>query len=201
MRKLYTVAVWILAAAVLVGFFPNGEEAALYDGVLRLHVIAASDSEEDQAVKLAVRDALLETVTPLVADCGDRDGAAAVLADNADLLRDCAEQTLADHGFDYGAQVLLGQEQYPTRTYESAALPAGEYLSLRVVLGEGDGQNWWCVLFPPLCIGSAADTESVCVEAGLTPGQYRLITGGEGNVRYRVKFKLLEIFGEWFGKK
>ncbi len=202
MRCLYAFAATVLTAALLVSFFPSPADAAVYDGVVRLHVIAASDSAEDQAVKYAVRDALLEVTAPLLDGCTSRDEAADRLEGSADLLAQTAEQTVAAHGFAYGAEVLLGREAYPTRTYAAAALPAGEYLSLRVVLGEGSGQNWWCVLFPPLCLNAAMedDTETVCIEAGLTPEQYRIITGSGETPRYRVKFKLLEFFGEIFAR-
>ncbi len=193
MRCLYALAATVLAAALVCTFFPTAADAAVYDDVLRLHVIAASDSEADQAAKLAVRDALLAVTAPILADCASRDEAAARLAAAAPLLEQTAEATA---GCD--AAILLGEERYPTRTYASAALPAGEYLSLRVVLGEGEGQNWWCVLFPPLCLSAATDTEAVCIEAGLPPEEYRLITGEAGELRYRVKFKLLELFGEIF---
>ena len=195
MRYLYTLAATVLAAALICAFFPSAADAAVYDNVLRLHVIAASDSEADQAAKLAARDALLDVTAPILAGCGSRDEAAARLADAAPLL----EQTAAAAaGCD--AVVLLGEERYPTRTYAAAALPAGEYLSLRVVLGEGEGQNWWCVLFPPLCLSAATDTEAVCIEAGLTPEEYRLIAGADGEVRWRVKFKLLEMIEEIFAR-
>lgn len=193
MRCFYALAATVLAAALVCTFFPTAADAALYEDVLRLHVIAASDSDADQATKLAVRDALLELTAPILAGCTSRDEAAARLADAAPLLEQTAEATA---GCD--ASVLLGEERYPTRTYASAALPAGEYLSLRVVLGEGAGQNWWCVLFPPLCLSAATDTEAVCIEAGLTPAEYRLITGEDGEVRYRIKFKLLEFLTEIF---
>ena len=200
MRSHTVFAVTVLTAALLFAFFPSGEDAAVYDGVLRLHVIAASDSTEDQAIKYAVRDALLEVSAPILAGCSSRDEAEARMRESADLLRATAEQTVAAHGGRDRAEVLLGLEQYPTRTYSAAALPAGEYLSLRVVLGEGEGQNWWCVLFPPLCLDAATadEAEAVCIAAGLTPEQYRIITGDDGSVRYRVKFKLLEFLGELF---
>lgn len=193
MRYLYALAATVLAAAVVCTFFPTTADAAVYEDVLRLHVIAASDSEADQAVKFAVRDALLEAAAPILAGCTSRDEAAERLAASAPLLEQTAETTA---GCD--AAILLGRERYPTRTYASAALPAGEYLSLRVVLGDGEGKNWWCVLFPPLCLSAATETEAICIEAGLTPEEYRLIAGhaGDGEVRYRIKFKLLELFGE-----
>ena len=195
MRYLYVFAVTVLAAALVCTFFPTAADAAVYDDVLRLHVIAASDSEADQAIKLTVRDALLDVTAPILAGCTSRDEAAARLAAAADLLEQTAEDTA---GCD--ATVLLGDERYPTRTYAAAALPAGEYLSLRVVLGEGEGQNWWCVLFPPLCLSAATanEAEEICLEAGLTPEQYRLIAGDDSAVRYRIKFKLLEWIEEIF---
>ena len=195
MRYLYLLSLTVLTAALVCSLFPTTAEAALYDDVLRLHVIAASDSESDQAAKLAARDALLTVTAPLLADCTSRDEAAARLAAAAPLL----EQTAAEAA-GCPAAVLLGEERYPTRTYASAALPAGEYLSLRVVLGEGEGQNWWCVLFPPLCLSAATETEQVCIEAGLSPEAYRIITDGQagGKVRWRMKFRLLELFEEIF---
>ena len=195
MRYLYLLALTVLTAALVCSLFPTTAEAALYDDVLRLHVIAASDSESDQAAKLAARDALLTVTAPLLADCTSRNEAAVRLAAAAPLL----EQTAAEAA-GCPAAVLLGEERYPTRTYASAALPAGEYLSLRVVLGEGEGQNWWCVLFPPLCLSAATETEQVCIEAGLSPEAYRIITDGQagGKVRWRMKFRLLELFEEIF---
>lgn len=198
MKYLYVFAATVLAAVLIGFFFPSAEDVAVYDDVLRLHVIAASDSEADQATKLAVRDALLEVTAPILAGCGSREEAAARLGETSALLAETAEAVVAARGGDYGAEVLLGQERYPTRTYASAALPAGEYLSLRVVLGDGAGKNWWCVLFPPLCLSAATadEAEEICIEAGLTPEQYRLITHSEDKVQYRVKFKLLELLEE-----
>lgn len=202
LRILYAAAAAVLAAAMLFAFFPGEEDAALYDSVLRLHVLADSDSESDQAAKLAVRDALLEVTRPILEGCASRDEAEARLAGKLSLLEQTAREVLAEQGKDYGATALLGVERYPTRTYASAALPAGEYLSLRVVLGEGDGKNWWCVLFPPLCLSAATEqdeeVEEICIAAGLTPEQYRLITDSEGR-RYTVRFKLLELLSSLFG--
>ncbi len=202
MRYLTVFAVTVLTAALLVSFFPSQADAAVYDGVLRLHVIAASDSAEDQAIKYAVRDALLEASAPILSGCTSRDEAALRMREATEMLRAVAEETVTAYGGTDTAEILLGLEQYPTRTYAAAALPAGEYLSLRVVLGEGEGQNWWCVLFPPLCLGAATaeEAETVCIAAGLTPEQYRIIAGADESPRYRVKFKILEFFGEIFAR-
>jgi len=204
MRRLCFSAALILLALLILPCLPGTEEAGIYDRVLRLHVIAASDSETDQTAKLAVRDALLSEITPLVADCRSVEEAAACLRDARDHLTAIAAETVAARGQHYGAEIRLDKERYPTRSYEAAALPAGEYLSLRVILGEGEGQNWWCVLFPPLCQAPAMgedDTEARCIAAGLTPEQYRLITGIEsGSVRYRVRFRVLEILEQMLSR-
>ncbi|MBR6708786.1 MAG: stage II sporulation protein R [Clostridia bacterium] len=204
MRRLLTSAALFLLAALILPCLPLNDDAAIYDNVIRLHVIAASDSEADQATKLAVRDAILEKITPLVTDCATREAAQARIAAVSEEIAALADTTVSARGHAYTARVLLGTERYPTRTYESAALPSGEYLSLRVVLGEGEGQNWWCVLFPPLCQSVALgedDAEERCIAAGLTPEQYRLITGGEsGQLRYRVRFKLLELLDDVVGR-
>ena len=96
-------------------------------------------------------------------------------------------------------QIEVGEEEYPTRYYEDFALPAGTYTSVRVIIGEGEGQNWWCVLYPPLCNStSIVYDEDYCIEAGLTKGQYNLITENESG-EYKIKFRLLEIASEVFG--
>ena len=133
------------------------------DGILRLHVIANSDSAEDQAVKLRVRDAILACMEP-----GDtmEEAEAFVRKHGAELLA-AAEDTLREAGFSYSAQLMLGTYPFPDRTYGGTLYPAGEYEALRVVLGDGAGQNWWCVLFPPLCIVTE-DVEALPAPDALT---------------------------------
>lgn len=134
-------------------------EVKVYDSVIRLHVLANSSSEEDQRIKYGVRDAIL------AAGCfeGARDITAAKNGTEKAAKRavDAANAYLKEQGVDYRATYLWGVERYPTRVYEEIKLPSGDYFSLRIVLGEGEGENWWCVLFPPLCLGAAeADTKS-----------------------------------------
>lgn len=120
----------------------------LQEDILRLHVIANSDSAADQAVKLSVRDAVLAAVEAQPSAEQTRDY---LLTHGSEILS-AAETTLRENGFSYGAQLMLGSYEFPDRTYGDAFFPAGEYEALRIVLGAGAGQNWWCVLFPPLCI-------------------------------------------------
>ena len=200
-RNLYftrgaTVALCLLALFLALTILPIHGEAAVYDSVIRLHVLANSDSAEDQAQKLRVRDAVLAVTEPLLAHARDRDEAADILAAHLCDIRAAAVDTLRAAGVDDRVQVTLTREEYPTRRYENLAFPAGPYLSLRVLIGEAAGQNWWCVLFPPLCLSAATDKkeqEAALLSAGLTEEQYRIVTDTD-KPRYRLRFKILEWF-------
>lgn len=175
---------------------PINGETEIYDKVVRLHVLANSDSEEDQELKLKVRDAVLAQVTEWTTGCASKAEAESVISERTGEIRILAEQTLRDNGCELPVAVTIGQEEYPTREYEGVRLPAGTYCSLRVMIGQSSGQNWWCVLFPPLCTSSASPKEEL-VSAGFTPGQVRILTDSE-SPEYVLKFKLLEIIKSLF---
>ena len=168
-----------------------GQQKSLAEQMVRLHVVAVSDSEEDQAVKLLVRDAVLDSASPWLEGAATQEEAMAVLAEHLpELARIGAEAA--------GGQVevtasLEEDVWFPTKEYDDFALPAGRYAALRITLGEGEGHNWWCVVFPPLCLGSVS--ESVAEKAGnFSEDQVQLVTGeSEG---YVVKFKAMELMGE-----
>ena len=128
--------------------YDDAQPVPVFDNILRLHVLANSDAPGDQAVKLQVRDALL----PLFSDAQSYAEARAFLLENGGDMQRICEDTLRENGFSYGVQLELGVSDFPERDYGAAHYPAGEYNALRVLLGDGAGQNWWCVLFPPLCI-------------------------------------------------
>ena len=198
-KHILTVTVIAAIALLFAGLLPVQGETEIYNKVVRLHVLANSDSEKDQAVKLAVRDAILNVTVPLLQDCQTQEDAIARLTENEATLRDVAKRVLHQKGFDYDTvNVTLGIESYPTRSYDQLCFPAGEYISMRVELGEGEGQNWWCCLFPPLCLGAATvsdeDAEDACISVGFTPSQYKIITESDKPV-YRARFKILELFG------
>lgn len=195
MRKILTVILTVCSIFILLGFLPVHSEAEIYDNVLRLHVIANSDSDADQALKLKVRDALLDGSSDLFIGCNDRNGAARVVDKNRALLEEIARNTVIDQGYDYPITIELGEEEYPTRSYGEVCFPAGNYLSLRVIIGEGAGENWWCVLFPPMCLSAASVNRTDTVPLGLTGEQYKLITETD-DPRYTVRFKILEVFGK-----
>lgn len=190
----------ILMAAVLLvaalSILPVHGEAGLYDNVIRLHVLANSDSTADQALKLRVRDAVLEESRLVLQGASTREEAEARLSAALPQIKAAAEAAVAAAGVRAPVSVTLTPERYPTREYESLAFPAGEYLSLRVMLGEAEGANWWCVLFPPLCLSAATDeksAETACLSAGLSEEQYRLIADADTNAKYKLRFKLLEV--------
>lgn len=193
MKMCISLAVSIVTAAVILSFLPVHGEEQIYDAVIRLHVLAVSDREEDQAVKRNVRDHVLAQITPMLDGVTERERAAEIVRENLQGLEDSIGTFLEAQGCRETVRLFFTEEMYPTREYDAFSLPAGEYLSLRVVLGEGKGQNWWCVLFPSVCSRFAMqDTEALYREAGFTPEQYRLITHTD-TVQYQVRFRLLEI--------
>ena len=195
-NRLLTALFCLCVVLLLLGSLPIHGEAEIYDTVVRLHVLANSDSEEDQALKLRVRDAVLEITEPLLSDCKTQTEARERLETHMDEIQKAAERIVAEAGRSDPVTVFLDMEEYPARDYDSFCFPAGEYLSLRVCIGDAEGQNWWCCLFPPLCrsasTATAEEAEEAFVEVGLTPDQYKVITETERPV-YKVRFKLLEV--------
>ncbi|MBP3314678.1 MAG: stage II sporulation protein R [Clostridia bacterium] len=189
-KRILIVTFAIIGLCAILTILPIHSEGQIYDSVLRLHVLANSDSEDDQELKLKVRDAILADTAHLFADCKSRDEASAVVSENLPLLQMSAERAISEAGYSYPVRIELGEEEYPTKNYESACFPAGEYLSLRVLIGEGVGQNWWCVLFPPLCVSAASESDG-SVEVGLYGDQYAIVTETE-DIKYKIRFKLLE---------
>ena len=196
-NRFLSVVLIFCAALLLFGLAPIHGEAAVYDTVVRLHVLANSDSTEDQTLKLQVRDAVLEITTPLLSNCDSQEEARSRLREKLQTIQSAAKEVLEKAGKSYPVKIVLGQEDYPTRDYDSFCFPEGSYLSLRVEIGNAEGQNWWCCVFPPLCLGSAnaskGTAEDAFIQVGLTPVQYKIITESETPV-YRVRFKLLELF-------
>ena len=174
-----------LACAMLWASALGAEQDALADKVVRLHVVANSDSGADQTLKLQVRDAILADAASELEGLS-REEALEQLAQNLPRLGEIAAQTIGEQGYDYPVTVSLKEERFPTKRYDDFALPAGEYMALRVQIGSGGGHNWWCVVFPPLCMGSVEET------AQLDDRDRALVTGEtEG---YIVKFKAIEIW-------
>ncbi len=163
--------------------------------VVRLHILANSDSKKDQEVKLKVRNALLEKNTLLLSESVTKENAYGYFTASKNILLNEAKKVLLENGFDYDVKITLENEYFETRQYENLIFPAGEYLSLKVVLGEGKGHNWWCVMFPPLCVPAAGDikTDDEKTTEYLSPNEKEIISGGK---KYIFKFKIVEIYEE-----
>ena len=161
-------------------------------------MLANSDSEEDQALKLKVRDSILDQMEDSMKNCTTVEDAKKSLEESKDEILNTAKNCINSLGYDYDVVVELGEEQYPTRVYENVSLPAGAYYSVRVKIGEGEGKNWWCVLFPPLCVSSAiADNKDELASVGLTPNEVNILTNSE-EPEYEIKFKFLEFLKKTF---
>ncbi len=192
MKKLLLPTLTILICTLVIAAFPTDAEAAIYDDTVRLHIIANSDTDADQALKFAVRDAVLSEFGTLLSNYEGANYAALEAKKLLPEIEAFAKGIVAEHGYNYSVKASLTEERYGTREYESFSLPAGEYTSLRIIIGEGEGQNWWCVMYPPMCLDIATDGKA---ENNYSNEEKRLISRGS----YRVKFKLLEIISENFG--
>lgn len=186
-----SVAIGLVVSIIfsVIGFSADCRE--IRNNVVRLHILANSDADEDQNVKLLVRDALLSCGSDIFSGEVNIDNASECLAEEKALLISKANEVLAENGFEYTAEMFLTEEYFPTREYEDFTLPAGEYLALKVVLGKGEGHNWWCVMFPPLCLPAATkrtDTEIILGKDGA-----EIISNP---VKYEMRFKIVEIIEE-----
>ena len=186
MKRLFYLSIALCMSALLLLVMPLPEEAAIYEDCIRLHVLAASDSERDQADKLAVRDAILQQWGARLAKAESREEAESLARALLPEMETLAEATLQERGSQHSVSVTLTEERYPTRAYEGFTLPAGTYLSLRVLIGDAQGANWWCVLYPPLCLGVATEGD-----VPLTQEEWGLLTENGGG-KYTVRFRILE---------
>ena len=186
----------ILFSTLIIAVMPTEAEAEIYEDTLRLHILANSDTGEDQELKLKVRDRLLTEYGEMLK--GESIGeAVGIINGKLSEIEEDVEEWIREYGYSYDASVTLSREWYDTREYEDFTLPKGEYTSLRVIIGEGEGKNWWCVMFPPLCLDIAS--ESAPADDGIssyTDEEIRLISGK----KYNIKFKILELISDTFAK-
>ncbi|MBR2900744.1 MAG: stage II sporulation protein R [Clostridia bacterium] len=164
-------------------------ESKIYDSVIRLHILAEDNSESAQTVKLMVRDAILDECGDLFAEDGNIVSASETVESNLPKIEEIANRVLSENGMNYKAVCEWGTEEYPTRVYENLTLPSGIYRSLRINLGKAEGNNWWCVLFPPLCTKASAG-ESDFTRTDVNKNDSKVFT----NRKYTFRFKLLEFF-------
>lgn len=179
-----------VACLVCTALWAEATQVRLASQVIRLHILANSDSEEDQALKLEVRDRVLETTSALLAGETEPQAAAILLDQHLDDIAQTAAQEISAQGHDDRVEVRLEQTWFPTRQYQGISLPAGNYLALRVLIGAAEGHNWWCVVFPNLCL--PAVSERALEASTLTPGQISLLQ--EEETSYVFRFKALELW-------
>lgn len=168
------------------------------NSVFRLHVLANSDSKEDQDLKYKVRDSLLNYMNSICNNCSNKEEAISLVEKNKDTFKQIALDTIHNEGYNYDVNINIGNFDFPTKTYGDISLPAGSYDALRVEIGEAKGQNWWCVMFPPLCFvdvssGIVPDESKEILDENLTDEEFSIISD-TSNKNIQFKFKLLEFF-------
>ncbi len=179
-------ALCALCVSLCVGTWAQGRQRDISSSLVRLHVIAASDETAEQELKLRVRDNVLEYLTPVLDKAESPEEAQRIINGELTSIKAAAEACAGGRS----VSVTLGQEYYPTREYEGFTLPAGQYQSLRVILGEGKGHNWWCVVFPPLCVSAAEQNKAL---DAMSEPERGLITEADG---YELRFRIVELWGE-----
>ncbi|MCI8655105.1 MAG: stage II sporulation protein R [Clostridia bacterium] len=169
------------------------------NSVFRLHVIANSDSKEDQDLKYLVRDNLLKYMNEISIDITTKEEAIALVNSNLDTFKEIALNTIRENGFDYDVNIKVGNFYFPTKFYGDISFPAGMYDALKVEIGKADGQNWWCVMFPSLCFidvssGVVENDSKELLENNLSSESYSIVSDNE-STEVKFKFKILEFFG------
>ncbi len=180
------IALGLILTVLTAGTIKLYEDCAdIRDKTLRLHIIANSDSAEDQAVKLKVRDRVLQEIGTELSEAANKEDALTLLTEKIDVLNKLADEVLTANGKSARSDAYVGRVYFPTRVYEDFTLPAGDYMAVNIVLGDGEGKNWWCVMYPGLCL---PPSEKQAVETGYTKDEERLIRSG-----YEVKFLTVEV--------
>jgi stage II sporulation protein R len=183
----------LLAVILIISAVPTEKEAALYTDTVRLHILANSNGESDQELKLEIRDRLLESYGSILSEYGDPEAARAQIPELLPRIEEDVDRWIIEYGASYKSEVSVGEEWYERREYGDLSIPEGYYTSLKIELGEAGGQNWWCVMYPPICLNIAteeADGDDAILGFGDQAGA--LISKG----KYTVKFKLLEMASE-----
>jgi len=202
MKKIiFALALGILITAAI-GAYAQNTQNDIAHSLVRLHIVANSDSAEDQAVKLQVRDAVIAAMGDKLESAKTPQEAQDIINDNLEFIESIADEVLKHNDFDYTATAMVGNFSFPTKKYANITLPPGNYDALRIVLGGGGGQNWWCVMFPPLCFtdqasGKVSDEDMTMLKNSMSADSYELITNTDnGEMPVQFKFKLLELWDE-----
>lgn len=191
---MFLLGIYIYISAIS---YVGAVSESLEDSLFRLHVIANSDSEEDQNLKYIVRDNLIEYMNYISEDVTTKEDALKIAQEHLDDFYKIAIGTIVANGYDYDVTVEIGNFDFPTKSYGDISVPAGEYDALRVKIGEANGQNWWCVMFPPLCFvnvssGVVPEESKDILKNELSDEEYSIISSNNKDVKF--KFKIIELF-------
>lgn len=197
-RLIITILTFSIIISSLLAFADNAK-SNIKDSVIRLHVIANSDSEPDQSLKLKVRDRILRETSEIFKTANTPSEALEKASAKGEHLRLLAKEVLKENGCNFDVKIQTGTFSFPLKNYGEIILPAGNYDALRIVIGEGKGKNWWCVMFPPLCLakGTVKLTEEsdAYLKTHLTKGEYDLIKCSD-TPRVEIRFKLLDLLSK-----
>lgn len=195
MNKLFFYAITLLLTTLTLALIPTEAEGKIYEDTVRLHILANSDTEEDQELKIKIRDDILGEFSERLSDFESAEEAKESIEDTIRDIESFCEERIRSYGYSYDVSVTLGKEWYETREYEDFTLPKGYYSSLKVVIGSGEGKNWWCVAYPPLCLDMALENApSDDAVKKYSDSEFQLITRGG----YTAKFKVLELVSSIF---
>lgn len=190
----------LLYTFICVQSYVSAVSTNLSSAVFRLHVLANSDSDEDQSLKIKVRDGLLNYMNGICANCSTKEEAISLATAHKNDFQQIAEKIINDNGYNYSVKININNFYFPTKNYGDISLPAGFYDALRVEIGEAKGRNWWCVMFPSLCFidvssGIVDSKAKENLEENLDDESYNLISSQDNN-EVKFKFKLIEFFAE-----
>ena len=190
MKRLFRSVIFALTFCFILMLVPfEGQCREISDKVFRVHILANSDSEADQKLKLLVRDALVNAGEEILKDVESKEEAERLIEKNIPKLKSIAENVVFQNGYDYPVDLEITNMYFDTRHYGNITMPGGFYDALRVKIGKAEGKNWWCGMFPSLCIYSVSKTETL--EENLSDGEYKIISSEN---EYQYRFKIVEIF-------
>lgn len=190
-----------IMAAVIFTFFISSYSASteknIADNVIRLHIIANSDSEKDQEIKLKIRDRIIKEMSPILSNTKNIEESKKLVSENIKTIQTIANDELQKNGFSENVQCFLTEDNFPVKTYGNITFPPGKYTALKIMIGSGEGKNWWCVMYPPLCFVDGdtvmTDENKKILKDNLDNDTYDLITQN-GDPEIKIKFKIVEIF-------
>lgn len=196
--KRFTILFLLLFLYIIISAttYTNAVCSDISDSVFRLHVIANSDSSDDQNLKYLVRDNVLQYMNEITNGVTSKEEIIKIISNNLENFKKVAQSTVYDNGYTYEISVEIGNFNFPTKRYGDISFPAGYYDALRIKIGNAEGKNWWCVMFPPLCFidvssGIVPDDSKAILESELSEEEYKLVTGSEKETK--IKFKIVEV--------